>query len=32
MRIRDFIADLIGVLAIFGTSYAALVIDYGLGL
>ena len=30
MRIRD-ITDIIGVLAIFGTGYALLVIGYGMG-
>ena len=32
MKIRDIIADLIGVIAIFGGSYALLLIGYGLGL
>ena len=32
MRIRDIITDIIGVLVIFGTGYAVLVIGYGLGL
>jgi len=32
MRIRDFITDLIGIIAIFGGGYALLVIGYGLGL
>jgi len=31
MRIRDFIGDLIGVIAIFGGGYAFLIIGYGLG-
>lgn len=31
MRIKDFITDLIGVIAIFGGGYAFLVIGYGLG-
>ena len=31
MRIRDIIGDLIGVAAIFGTGYALLVLDMGLG-
>ena len=29
---RDIIGDLIGVIAIFGGGYAALVIGHGLGL
>ena len=32
MRLRDIIGDLIGVIAIFGGLYAALVIGHGLGL
>jgi hypothetical protein len=32
MRIRDVLADLIGVIAIFGGGYALLLIGYGLGL
>jgi hypothetical protein len=32
MRIRDVLADLIGVIAIFGGAYALLLIGYGLGL
>lgn len=31
MRIRDIIGDLIGVVAIFGGLWAALLIGYGLG-
>jgi hypothetical protein len=31
MRIRDIIADLIGIICIFGTGYAALLFGYGLG-
>lgn len=31
MRIRDIITDLIGVIAIFGGGYAALIIGHGLG-
>ena len=31
MKIRDFIGDLIGVIAIFGGGYAFLIIGYGLG-
>jgi hypothetical protein len=31
MRIRDFIGDLIGVIAIFGGGYALLIIGYGMG-
>jgi len=31
MRIRDIIGDIIGVIAIFGGSYAVLFIGYGLG-
>lgn len=31
-RIRDIIADLIGVISIFGTGYMLLLINYGLGL
>jgi hypothetical protein len=31
MRIRDIIADLIGVASLFGTGYALLVIGYGVG-
>lgn len=31
MRIKDIITDLIGVIAIFGGGYAALVIGYGMG-
>lgn len=31
MKIKDFLTDLIGVLAIFGGGYAALVIGYGMG-
>ena len=32
MRIRDVLADLIGVIAIFGGGWALLLIGYGLGL
>ena len=32
MKIRHVIADLIGVIAIFGTGYAALIIAHGFGL
>ncbi len=32
MKIRHVIADLIGVIAIFGGGYAALVIAHGFGL
>jgi hypothetical protein len=31
MKIKDFIGDLIGVIAIFGGGYAFLIIGYGLG-
>lgn len=31
MRIRDFIGDLIGVIAIFGTGYGLMLIGYGMG-
>ena len=31
MRIRDIIADLIGVIAIFGLLYAGLMLGYGMG-
>ncbi len=31
MRIRDIAADLIGVIAIFGTGYLLLLIGYGMG-
>lgn len=31
-RIRDIIADLIGVISIFGTGYILLLIGYGLGV
>lgn len=31
-RIRDFLADLIGVIAIFGSGYSLLLIGHGLGL
>ena len=31
MRIRDIIADLIGVIAIFCTGYSLLLIGYGMG-
>jgi len=32
MKIRDVLADLIGVIAIFGGGYALLLIGHGLGL
>jgi len=32
MRIRDIIADLIGVIAIFAVGYGLLLIGYGVGL
>ena len=31
MRIRDIIDGIIGVIAIFGSGYAFLIIGYGLG-
>jgi hypothetical protein len=31
MRIKDIITDIIGVLSIFGTGYAGLLIAYALG-
>jgi hypothetical protein len=31
MRIRDVLADLIGVIAIFGGAWALLLIGHGLG-
>ena len=31
MNIKDIIADLIGLIAIFGAGYALLLIGYGLG-
>lgn len=31
MRIRDWLADLIGVICIFGTGYGLLLIGYGFG-
>jgi hypothetical protein len=31
MRIRDVLADMIGVIAIFGGAYALLLIGYGMG-
>jgi len=31
VRIRDIICDIIGVIAIFGSGYAFLIIGYGLG-
>jgi hypothetical protein len=31
MKIRDIIADLIGVIAIFGGGYALLLIGHGMG-
>lgn len=30
-RIRDILADLIGVIAIFGGGYGLLLIGYGMG-
>jgi len=32
MKLLDIIQDLIGVIAIFGTLYAGLIIGHGLGL
>ena len=32
MKIRDIITDLIGIAAIFGGGYAALVIGYAMGV
>ena len=32
MRLRDIIGDLIGIVAILGGAYAALVIGHGIGL
>jgi hypothetical protein len=32
MRIRDVLADLIGVIAIFGGAWALLLIGHGMGL
>lgn len=32
MRIRDIIADLIGIICIFGIGYGLLLIGYGVGL
>lgn len=32
MKIKHIIADLIGIAAIFGGGYAALIIGYGLGV
>ena len=32
MKLRDTIGDLIGVIAIFGGGYAALIIAHGFGL
>lgn len=32
MKIQDIITDTIGVLAIFGTLYAGLIIGHALGL
>jgi hypothetical protein len=31
MRIRDIIADLIGVICIFGSGYGLLLLGHGLG-
>jgi hypothetical protein len=31
MRIRDILADLIGVIAIFGIGYGLMLIGHGLG-
>ena len=31
-RMREIIADLIGVISIFATSYILMLIGYGLGL
>ena len=31
MRIRDLLADLIGVICIFGTGYGLLVLLHGVG-
>jgi hypothetical protein len=32
MRIRDIIADIIGVICLFGIGYCLMLIGYGLGL
>ena len=32
MKLRDIIGDLIGIIAIGGGTYAALVIGHGIGL
>jgi hypothetical protein len=32
MRLRDFIADLIGVICLFGAGYGLLFLGYALGL
>jgi len=32
MKLSDIIGDLIGVIAIFGTLYAGLIIGHGIGL
>jgi hypothetical protein len=32
MRLRDIITDAVGVIAIFGGGYAALIIAHGFGL
>ena len=32
MKLRDIIGDLIGIIAIFGGGYAALVVGHGFGL
>lgn len=31
MKIKEIIGDLIGVIAIFGGAYAAIIIGHGLG-
>lgn len=31
MKIKDIIGDIIGVVSIFGGSYAFLIIGYGMG-
>jgi hypothetical protein len=32
MRLRDIITDAVGIIAIFGGGYAALIIAHGFGL
>ena len=32
MKLRDIIGDLVGIIAIFGAGYAALIIAHGFGL